>query len=295
MASPQKERGFAPIANELLEALARHQTVGLSARILLWVARNTYGRRDVGSARNRKTCEYTWTRVADEIKGHRQHVSRAGNSLLSDGLLVKDRDGNIGLQKDYDQWAAGPKCHANGAHQKRDVSRTKTVTENVTGMVRLLGNKDNRQQTLTAGSERDLILESFTAFWTTYPKRRGYGPSLEAWRALAPSPELVAEILAAVKEQRGWEDWNRGDRWIPKPERWLAERRWLDKDETKARVVERKSCRRCHVAPEHSATWAYCKGCTFCSKCDRDTDAAKGTWHLVKGVIFCGECRAKEK
>lgn len=291
MASPQKERGFAPIANELLEAMAKYPTMGLSARITLWVARNTYGRREAGQDRNQKTCAFTWTQIADSIETTRQHVSRAGNDLVKKRVLLIDREGKIGLQKDYDNWADRP---YNGAHQNRDETRTKTGTVNVPQMVRVLGNTDNRQQTLTAKSASDLLEESFRTFWTAYPKRRGYGAAIAAWTALNPSPELVTEILSAVQEQRTWEDWNQGERWIPKPERWLSEKRWMDKPVAKARVVERKTCRKCSIAPQHSDTWPYCPGCTYCSKCEKAA-TSRGTFHILKGAIFCAECHAKEK
>ncbi len=299
MASPQKERGFAPIANELLEALTRTPTVGLSARIMLWVARNTYGYRESDSKRNRKVCKFSWTEIADQIDSHRQHVSRAGNELVSARMLVIDREAKtIGLQKDYDRWEKVIHRHGNGAHQSGDGKRHGNGAKSVTGMVRLYRNTDNRQQTLSGGeSERDLILESFNTFWTAYPKRRGYGPTLAAWRALAPSAELVSEIMAAIQEQVTWDDWTRGERWIPKPERWLAEKRWLDKGEAKGRVLERKPCRKCSVADQHSMTWPFCKGCTWCSKCEKDADKSGTslTWHLIRGAIFCGDCRTKEK
>ena len=43
MASPQKENGFTPISNEILEAVAGASLNGTQLRILLLLWRNSYG------------------------------------------------------------------------------------------------------------------------------------------------------------------------------------------------------------------------------------------------------------
>ena len=43
MASPQKENGYTPIANELLEAICRFPFSGSQLRIVLFLMRKTYG------------------------------------------------------------------------------------------------------------------------------------------------------------------------------------------------------------------------------------------------------------
>jgi Bacteriophage replication protein O len=74
----------------------RDQEYSLSARIILWVLRNTYGW-------SRKTTVYTWSKIAREIEARREHVSRAGLSLLQKKRLYIDNK-KIGLQKDHDKW-----------------------------------------------------------------------------------------------------------------------------------------------------------------------------------------------
>lgn len=71
--------------------------------------------------------------------------------------------------------------------------------------------------------------DAFDTFWTQYPRKQNKPAALKAWRKLAPSPELVDEILAAVALQRGSDDWTRdGGRFIPHASTWLNGQRWAD-------------------------------------------------------------------
>ena len=102
MASPQVENGNTRLANELLEALAKTNLSPYETRILLAVVRKTYG----------------WAKKADRISHSqfqeltdlkRQHVSRALNSLIARGIVLKKGDGHriyYGVQKNYDKWLA---------------------------------------------------------------------------------------------------------------------------------------------------------------------------------------------
>ena len=43
MASPQKENGYTPIANEILEELVKIDLLGAEFRVLFFIIRKTYG------------------------------------------------------------------------------------------------------------------------------------------------------------------------------------------------------------------------------------------------------------
>lgn len=111
MADVQPEHGTAPIAYALLSALSRDGRMRTPAQIIFWVLRNTYGRRAQGKGTpRRKTCAYTWTKIADQIgqTKNRSRVSRAGRDLIESGRLYLDARGYIGIQKDWEKWAEGP-------------------------------------------------------------------------------------------------------------------------------------------------------------------------------------------
>lgn len=104
MASPQKEHGYAPIANELLEAWSRCDDFTVATRILFWVLRNTYGRYDRALNGNRKACVYTWAGIATAIGASPDVVRHKGLELLRKQLLLIDAQGRLGLQKDHALW-----------------------------------------------------------------------------------------------------------------------------------------------------------------------------------------------
>lgn len=100
---PQKEDGFTPIANELLEALQQTQIPLIGLKIMLWVMRNTYGW-------SRPTCKFSWYQVAREICLRDDKVSAAGRSLIRSNALYLTEGGEVGVQKHYKKWQADPEA-----------------------------------------------------------------------------------------------------------------------------------------------------------------------------------------
>lgn len=65
---------------------------------------------------------------------------------------------------------------------------------------------------------------SFTAFWDAYPKKHGREAAWEAWRKLAPSPEVVALIMSNLEKWKCSGQWTEdGDRYIPKAVNFLSD------------------------------------------------------------------------
>jgi phage replication O-like protein O len=96
VASPQLENGHTRIANELLEALVRTRLSPREWRVLLALARETYG----------------WSRKAAAVSTYRiaaltglQHT-QAGRALraLKARNIVTNGSGGLGIQKDYAAW-----------------------------------------------------------------------------------------------------------------------------------------------------------------------------------------------
>lgn len=96
MASPQVENGHTRIANELLEAIACAPLTAREFRVLLAVARETYGWA-------RKAASMRTSRVATLTRMQPTKVARAIRSLRARNLLTNGADG-LGLQKDYETW-----------------------------------------------------------------------------------------------------------------------------------------------------------------------------------------------
>lgn len=96
MASPQKENGYTPIANELLDALCRLHISGNEWSYLHAVIRKTYGY-------NKKEDWVTNSQIAKITGLHPVRVSEAKKKLLELGIVTENRN-KIALQKDYAKW-----------------------------------------------------------------------------------------------------------------------------------------------------------------------------------------------
>lgn len=103
MASPQVENGYAPIANELLDAILRFGFTGTQTLIVLWVIRHTFGW-------SRKTVEFSWHRIAKEVGMDHGGIVRQGNALMTARVLFSAK-GKIGIQKNHDLWKRPKRIH----------------------------------------------------------------------------------------------------------------------------------------------------------------------------------------
>lgn len=101
MASPQKENGYTPISNELLEAAVRKLTSATWLRIFFYTIRITYGfhRREVET--NYKAY-MTKLNLSDETIRNIMLEMTDRKILLS--KFVDNRILITGVNKNYDQW-----------------------------------------------------------------------------------------------------------------------------------------------------------------------------------------------
>ena len=71
--------------------------------------------------------------------------------------------------------------------------------------------------------------ESFEVFWAAYPRKDGRKAAIRAWDKLKPDKALCRTMYAALKRQRGCEQWIRdGGQYIPHLSTWLNGRKWED-------------------------------------------------------------------
>ena len=69
----------------------------------------------------------------------------------------------------------------------------------------------------------------FTMFWSAYPRKIAKANAMKAWAKIAPSTDMLDEIIAAVKLHSTTRDWTKDDgQFIPHPATWLNARRWED-------------------------------------------------------------------
>jgi phage replication O-like protein O len=103
VASPELSNGFTPISNELLEAIIRASLSARELRIVLAVARLTYGWR-------RKATTISAYRLAAMTGIGRTKVAQALRTLKGRNILSNGSAG-LGLQKNYEAWSIGSKLN----------------------------------------------------------------------------------------------------------------------------------------------------------------------------------------
>ncbi|MCW3676241.1 hypothetical protein [Burkholderia cenocepacia] len=71
--------------------------------------------------------------------------------------------------------------------------------------------------------------DAFSIFWKAYPRKDSKVPAQKAFAKLAPSAELLGQILDALDRFKRCDQWTREDgKFIPFASTWLNQRRWED-------------------------------------------------------------------
>lgn len=108
MANPQKENGYTPIANEILEKISQLPLNGSQYRILLIIWRFTYGF-------SRKEHELSLTFISTATNIHKQQVKRELDTLIEKKVITVIREAyfnttrKIEFNKNYDEWVVDSK------------------------------------------------------------------------------------------------------------------------------------------------------------------------------------------
>lgn len=184
MASPQKEKGYVPIANELLDAICRADLSKQELKVLLCIIRFTYGY-------NKKQSLLSLSQIQKYTGIRRSHISETISSLIRKNMIVTAGTSNtqprtLEVQKDYEKWAVG-------VPETGTVPESGTVPEmgtevfpNQEQRCSRIGNptykdniKDNYTNTKGDSEQKSkpddssLIPEWFESVWQQYPLKRG--------------------------------------------------------------------------------------------------------------------------
>ncbi|MDO5785562.1 MAG: replication protein [Eubacteriales bacterium] len=109
--NPQKEDGYTPIANELLEAMAAFPLTSMQYQILLIVLRQTYGFQC-------KSSDLSIGYIAAAIKRNKRRVGQEVAKLISANVLTEYQKATystarkIGINKHYEQWSMSTDAHS---------------------------------------------------------------------------------------------------------------------------------------------------------------------------------------
>ncbi len=221
MANPQIENGHTDIANELLEAMCRTHLSPYEWRVLLAIARLTWGW-------HKKEDTISMTQIAEITGIDRRHVQRSIRNLTPRQVLADTTTGvrrplSLRINKNYEEWLT-----------PLQVSRTDTnngvTTDTNNGA---LQRKERNKQVHVCISHQDAE-KLFSLWWSEYPSKKGKKPCAAKYRRLLrlhQSPEtLHDEMITGLRNLkthcRKWKDG-----FIPNPLTFLNQERWNDEPE----------------------------------------------------------------
>ena len=101
MANPQKEKGYTPIANELIEAVCNKVTNSTWIRIIVWTMRLTYGWRRTETESNYGAYATKLNLTKDTIK--HALLELADRRIIKLAVITQERF-IITLNKNYELW-----------------------------------------------------------------------------------------------------------------------------------------------------------------------------------------------
>lgn len=129
MANPQKENGFTPLANEIIEELVKIDLLGAEFRVLLFIIRKTYGYQ-------KKQDRISFTQFEKGTGISRQTINKTLKNLMAKGLIVKIclPGGNMGYTfiKDHDNWVVKTHLLVKGKWETSKDVLTKTSKDVLT-------------------------------------------------------------------------------------------------------------------------------------------------------------------
>lgn len=163
MSGPQKEDGYTPIANEIVEALAQIRIPGESMQVLWVILRKTYGW-------NKKEDRLSMNQISDLTGLKRQNVNRAIDRLITMNLLIKNNVNFINqyqFNKYYKTWKLSSKLITPELSSKLITPVIKNDDKTV------IKNDDNKRKKENITKDSIRHTDFFSDFWAVYPHRNG--------------------------------------------------------------------------------------------------------------------------
>ena len=163
MPGPQKENGYTPIANELMEAVARLQINATQFRILVVVWRYTYG-----FSRKHHTLSENFIAKATSI--HKKQIGRELSDLIKRNILTEIKPPSfsstrvLAFNKHYECWQSTKTLTGNGNADSAGIESVDSPG---------IENVDQDKQDLKQNIKQAHAL--FETLWSQYPRKRGKG------------------------------------------------------------------------------------------------------------------------
>ena len=144
---------------------------------------------------------------------------------------MRDREDRLTYQREWDR-KHRPSGHArqmNGQAQSDKVRQSPTGSDKVRSSPTKAEAEAEAEKKILSINGRDQFAEWFESFWNAYPRKTKKPAALKSFRAVKPSPEVLAKMLEAIEASKVSEQWQDA-KYIPYPATWLNNRRWEDEE-----------------------------------------------------------------
>jgi len=182
MANPQKENGYTPIANEILDQLIQLPLNGTQWRIVGTVWRYTYGF-------SRKDHKFSETFISKTTNIHKKQIQRELNKLIEFKIITIIQEATfntsriLNFNKNYELWEVSKTLPVS----KLDVT-TKTIpvveidTHTGSGLDTTGGSELATQDKQKAIIKTNIYTDAFEKFYKQYPRPDAKQRSFENWK-----------------------------------------------------------------------------------------------------------------
>ncbi len=266
MASPQTGNGFVSIANETFDALGRTKIPAAARQVLDVIFRKTYGWNKLTDtisisqfSKATGICKRNVIRAIHQLeKMNMISVERWGSGENDTGGGENDttpvtKISTYRFNKDYDTWGSGEndtgvvakmtlggsgKIDTEGSVNRGillPIDNKRQLTKDITPLSPKGENTKNKlsadnpikkKRTSELSAE---LQESFSLFWSAYPKHESKITAEKAWLKISPQNGLVETICSAIEKFKSSPNWKKDNgQYIPMPATWLNQRRWED-------------------------------------------------------------------
>lgn len=237
-----KVNGIARILEESRE-VGRSLSTGFSGPMREIVSRNVMrnvtvaGLLTVWGAANEHTVDGVFANAdlsdIDDMVG----IPGFGKAMAAVGWAVEDGDaGTVTLPNfsEYNTCGKDRAAEKNAERQRRFREKRKAeqaaksnVMNDVTNNDREEKRREEKKTSSSSGKPDEP--RGFEKFWSAYPRKVGKDDARRWWLKRKPDDDLLADMLAAIEDQRASPQWQRdGGQFIPHPATWLNQGRWQD-------------------------------------------------------------------
>lgn len=229
MASPQKENGHAPLANETLDHLAKIRISGESMQVLWVIFRNTYGY-------SRKECFLTLKEISEATGLHRQSTFKAVEHLIEMNLITQKGEKwskEYSFQKNWELWVFSPK-------KVKSPIKVKSGTNKGEKTISLPIVLKQKTSTPTPYSE---IENEIVETWNSYrqlPRCRNFDGKRKKLLAQRLKDAFFVEHWKEALRRMSNDPWALGQRPSPGHEHWKADISYFLKEGVVTRYMEKE-------------------------------------------------------